>query len=100
MITKNKEEIEKIENMFLIEKECKYKNYYEEEQRISNLMNLKSELKATIKTSIQWCEGVLNLFPAIEQILFTNKITFFGLQKKKEQLQSHLEWLKQKEKEI
>lgn len=76
MINKNKEEIEKIKDLIKSFKEGNIDTYA-----------LRKELKATIKTSIQWCEWILNYFDENEE------------PKIYEQLQIHLTWLKEKLKE-
>jgi hypothetical protein len=99
MINKNKEEIEKIKDLIKSFKEGNIDTYA-----------LRKELKATIKTSIQWCEDEIELIEnVIDGIILDDNIELDineihlklkrNLKNKLSQLQIHLTWLKEKLKE-
>jgi len=102
MTNKNKEEIEKIE------KGCRrcYNLGWENERICGEKGFLcpkcKTKLKATIKTSIEWCENEIEFLSSqycqcgcCEDIIPNNP----KFDERLEQLKTHLAWLKEQEKE-
>ena len=117
MINKNKETIEKMEEE--IDKLTYHKNH--ETCPECNLCGtceillkpLKTQLKATIKTSIEWCEDEIEFLNSKENgllkfILWHNQRSLLPydwfdyehprILKRLEQLTTHLKWLKEQEK--
>jgi len=93
MINKNKETIEKIEKEI---EEC-FKDETNNPETNELYLNLLTELKATIKTSIEWCEDEIEFlkseffgYPTLEERFIRIKI-----RERLENLKSHLKWLLQ-----
>ena len=107
MINKNKEEIEKI--LKKIEKRAKFLTFHnksiQRQMRMCDfeLRDLMLQLQERIKTSIEWCEDEIEFLENLTMPLINNSMDskinqrfYKEFEEKKEQLQSHLKWLKQK----
>jgi len=90
MINKNKETIEKLQILINQGKDfCKRNNFNKKTYEYLDLViGRKVELKATIKTSIEWCEDEVK-----ELKWFYKKGN--RAERKLIELESHLKWLKE-----
>ena len=96
MITKNKETIEKIEQ----EIEGCFKDETNSPEINELYINLKTELKATIQTSIEWCEDEIEFLDAITKWRSWERMSEFAQENIRNRIkgfQFHLKWLKEEQ---